>query len=279
MTPLTTRMDVSARADASRSARDVGRLTTVVARSGLVARGLVFIIMGWLAVEVALGRGRQQVNQKGALADLADRTDGRVLLLILALGLAAYALWRLSQAIWGSPATGRQAGPRVKALGSGLAYGFLCFTAIELLTGSSRSGQAQQQESTTARLMRHTGGRWFVAAIGIVVLIVGLAMIVEAVRRRFARELEVERMSAATRRVVLALGAFGSTARGVVIGVAGALVIDAAATADPKKSTGLDGALRTLARDPIGPWLLGLAALGLIAFGLYGIVSARWARI
>jgi hypothetical protein len=155
----------------------------------------------------------------------------------------------------------------------------LCFTAIELLTGSSRSGQAQQQESTTARLMRHNGGRWFVAAIGIVVLIVGLAMIVEAVRRRFARELEVERMSAATRRVVLALGAFGSTARGVVIGVAGALVIDAAATADPKKSTGLDGALRTLARDPIGPWLLGLAALGLIAFGLYGIVSARWARI
>jgi uncharacterized membrane protein YidH (DUF202 family) len=240
---------------------------------------VVYIVMGWLAIEVAEGRNHRQVNQKGALADVASRTGGKILLVVLAIGLAAYALWRFSQALWGSDETGRKAGPRLKSLGRGLVYGFLCFTAIELLVGSSRTGQAQQQESTTARVMRHTGGRWLVGVVGLVVVVVGLAMIVEGLRRRFVRDLHVERMRPATRRVVVALGAFGSAARGVVIGLAGVLAIDAAATANPSKSTGLDSALRTLARDPAGPWLLGLAAVGLIVFGVYSIVSAKWARL
>jgi hypothetical protein len=258
---------------------DIGRATRLAARSGLVARGLVYIVMGWLAVEVVLGRDRKQVNQKGALAEIASRTGGKLLLIVLALGLAGYALWRFSQAVWGSPENGRKASSRFKSLVRGLVYAFLCFTAVEILTGSSRTGQAQEQESTTARLMRHTGGQWLVAGIGLVVLAAGLAMIAEGVRRRFIRDLHAERMRASTRRMVIALGAFGSTARGVVIGFAGALIIDAAATADPRKSTGLDGALRTLAHDPAGPWLLSLGAVGLIAFGLYSIVSAEWARI
>lgn len=247
--------------------------------AGLVARGVVYGVMGWLAVDVAVGHYGGEVNQKGALAQVAARNDGKVLLAVLALGLAGYALWRLSQAVWGNPTPGAGAGSRLKSLCRGLVYGFLCYTALAVLVGSAGTGQAQEQQGATARLMHHTAGRWLIGIIGLIVVIIGVVMLVEGILRRFLKELDTARMSHGSRRLVTYLGVFGGVARGVVVGVAGGLIIDAAVTADPAKSSGLDGALRSLAKNAVGPWLLGIAAFGLIAFGIFSVVSARWVRI
>jgi vacuolar-type H+-ATPase subunit I/STV1 len=126
--------------------------------------------------------------------------------------------------------------------------------------------------------MKHDYGRWLVGLVGVIVIIVGLAMVVEGVRRKFEKELRLDDLHGPTRTVVLRLGMVGTIARGIVFAVAGGLVVNAAVSYDASKSTGLDGALRTLADRAYGQWLLGLIALGLIAFGIYGFAAARWAK-
>jgi hypothetical protein len=255
------------------------RVLAIAARAGLAARAVVYILVGWLAIDIATGHGHREANQKGALADVASRTGGSVLLVILTAGLFGYAVWQLARAAFGTAERGKDAGPRLRSLCSAIFYGGLGIAAITVLTGSSRSGQAQQQAGWTARAMQHTGGRWLVGLIGAVFVVVGVVMVWEGVARKFRDQLRTSEMSRTERRVVEGIGAFGSTARGVVIAVAGALVIDAAVTADPKKSTGLDGALRTLAQQPMGPWLLGLAAAGLIVFGGFSLACVRYQRV
>lgn len=249
-----------------------------LARAGLVARGVVYAVLGWLAIDIATGNGGQEANQKGALAAIADRSEGKVLLGVLAVGVAAYALWQLAKAIWGTPTSGKRASGRLRSACGAVAYGFLCATAVQVLVGGSGTGQSQQQEGLTARLMRHTGGRWLIGILGVIVLVVGLFLLVEGIRRTFLGELNTDRMGSRTERAITVLGVAGGIARGVVVGLAGALVIDAAASADPHKSTGLDGALRTLSQQSFGPWLLGLTATGLICFGAFSATSAPWVR-
>ncbi len=256
-----------------------GRALRLAARAGLAARAVIYIMVGWLAIDIATGHGHRQANQKGALADVASRTGGSVLLAILTAGLFGYALWQLARALFGTAEGGKDAGPRLQSLCGVFFYGGLGVAAIEVLTGSSGSGQAQQQAGWTARAMHHTGGRWLVGLVGLVFVVVGGFMAWQGVTRKFRDQLRTSQMRPAERRVVEGVGAFGSAARGVVIGLGGALVIDAAVTTDPKKSTGLDGALRTLAQQPLGPWLLGLAAAGLIAFGVFSLACVRWQRV
>lgn len=271
------RMGRSVRRGSRRASHGEG--LRVAARVGLAARAVVYIMVGWLAIDIASGHGARQANQKGALADVAARSGGTFLLVILTVGLFGYAIWQLGRAAFGTAEAGKDAGPRLRSLCGVIFYGGLGVAAIGVLAGSSRSGQDQQQEGWTARLMQHTGGRWLVGVVGAVCVVVGVVMAWEGVARKFRDQLRVSEMSRTERRVVEGLGAFGSVARGVVIALAGALVIDAAATTDPRKSTGLDGALRTLARQPLGPWLLGLAAVGLIAFGAFSLTCVRWQRV
>jgi hypothetical protein len=249
-----------------------------LARFGLAARAFVYVVIGWLAVQIALGHGHQQANQRGAVAAVAQHSFGKVLLWVLAVGFAAYALWRLSEAAFGTAAEGRKTGPRLQSLVRGLIYAGLCVSTVSFLTGKSRQGQAQQQETTTAKLMKHTAGRWLVGLIGLVVVVVGIAMIVEGAKKKFEKQLRMNELHSATRTTVVRLGMIGTIARGVVFAIAGLLTVDAAVTFNASKSTGLDGALRTLADRPYGPWLLGVLALGLIAFGIYGFAAARWAK-
>jgi Domain of Unknown Function (DUF1206) len=270
-------IDVASRAAPVRRASN-GQVMAGLARFGLAARAFSYLVIGWLAVEIARGHGRQQANQKGALADLAQHSYGLTLLWLLGLGFAAYAIWRLSEAAFGTAPEGRKAGPRVQSLVRGVVYAGLSVTTFTFMEGRAGQGQAQQQVTVTGRLMRHTGGRWLVAAVGLVVVAVALAMIVDGVTRKFTRQLRMGELHGTTRTVVVRLGMIGTIARGTVFAVAGGLVVDAAVTADPAKSTGLDGALRTLADQAYGPWILGVFAVGLIVFGLYGFACARWAK-
>ncbi len=262
-----------------RSARQASNSNTLagLARFGLAARGIVYLFIGWIAVQIALGHRTQEANQRGALAEVAHRPFGKVLLWILGLGFAAYALWRLSEAAFGTAAEGRKAGPRLQSVVRGIVYAAFAVTTFKFIAGSSQS-QAGQQATETARVMKHTAGRWLVGLVGVIVIVVGLVMVADGLRRKFEKELRLNELRGTTRTVLVRLGMVGTIARGLVFAVAGGLVVEAAVRYQPAKSTGLDGALRTLAHQPYGPWLLGVLALGLIAFGVYGLATARYAR-
>lgn len=249
-----------------------------LARFGLAVRGFVYLVIGWIAVQIALGHPSQQANQRGALATVAQHAGGKLLLWILGFGFAAYALWRLSEAAFGTAAEGRKAGPRAQSLVRGVVYAFFAVTTFSFIAGTSSQSQSQQQVGETAKLMKHDYGRWLVGIAGVIVVVVGLGMVIEGLRKKFEKQLRMNQLHGATRTVVVRLGMIGTTARGVVFAVAGALVVEAAVNYDAAKSTGLDGALRTLADRAYGPWLLGALAVGLIAFGVYGLAAARFAK-
>ena len=251
---------------------------TAVARVGLVARGVIYLLIGWVALMLATGRTNQEADQRGALQTLAGQPAGGAMLWALAIGFAAYALWRFSEAIRGVHGEGRKAGPRVTSAFRGFVYAFFALTTLSVLHGS-RSSQASSQQDATARVMQHSGGRWAIGILGACVLIVGLGLAIGGLRRTFAKKLNTAQMSERTRHTVLILGAIGTTARGIVFALAGGLVIQAARNYDPAKARGLDEALRTLRDQQYGAALLGLMALGLITFGLYGLCEARWRRV
>ena len=249
-----------------------------LARFGLAARAFVYLAIGWLAVQIARGHGSHEANQRGAVAEVAQHRYGTALLWFLGLGFAAYSVWRLGEAAFGTAAEGRKAGPRLQSFVRGIVYAGFSVMTFSFIAGTSTQPQTRQQESVTARIMRHEGGRWLVGLAGLLVVIVGLAFVVEGARKKFLRQLRTRELTGVTRKVVVRFGMFGNIARGLVFAVAGALVVEAAAKFDPQKSTGLDGALRTLADRPYGPWILGVLAAGLIVFGLFGFAMVRWAK-
>jgi hypothetical protein len=201
-----------------------------------------------------------------------------VLLWVVAAGLAGYSLWRFSEAALGAAGEGHKAGPRLKSLFRGCVYALIAANAILIALGRGQQSQAGRQETLSAKVMHHGGGRVALGLVGVVVLSVGLALILEGVRRNFEKYLDLTSLPSVAARAVKFLGLVGTTVRGAVFAVAGGLVIEAAWDYQPKKAAGLDGALRGLRDTPAGPWLLIGAAAGLVAFGLYGLAEARWRR-
>jgi membrane protease YdiL (CAAX protease family) len=229
-------------------------------------------------VLVALGHGSHEADQQGALQLLAGQPYGTVSLWLLGIGLAGYALWRLSEAAFGAAGDGHRAGPRLRSLGRAVVYAGLAYLTFKVISGSQGS-QSQKQQDVTASVMQHPGGRWLVGIAGVIVIIAGVALANEGIRRKFMKYLMTSRMSPRTRRLVRMLGQLGSISRGVVLVLVGILVTDAAVTHSPAKSGGVDQALLTLRNQPFGPVLLILVALGLVAFGGYGLCEARWRRV
>jgi hypothetical protein len=249
-----------------------------LARAGLAARGIIYVLIGWVAILVAAGHSSREADQAGALQLLAGKPYGMVSLWLLGIGFVGYALWRLSEAAFGVTGEGNGVGSRLKSLVRGLVYAGFAYLAFQVISGA-HSNEAAKQQDVTASVMQHAGGRWLVGIVGLIVVIAGVALIAQGVRRRFMRYLQTSRMSRRTRRTVEWLGVIGTAARGVVFALAGALVIDAAVTYSPSKAGGVDKALLTLRDQPFGVFLLGLAAVGLIVFGIYGLCEARWRRV
>jgi hypothetical protein len=250
----------------------------LLARLGLAARGIIYLLLGWVAVLVAVGQSGHEVDQQGALQLLTGRAYGTAALWLLGIGFAAYALWRLSEAAFGAVGDGKRAGPRLRSLGRAVIYAGLAYLTFRIIAGAHDS-QSGQQQDMTARVMQQPGGRWLVGLIGLVVVIIGVLLALEGVRRKFWKYLRSWEMSPRTGRIVKTLGVIGTVARGVVVALAGVLVIDAALTHDAAASGGIDRALLTLRDQPTGPVLLMLVALGLIIFGLYGLCEARWRKV
>lgn len=249
-----------------------------LARIGLVARAVIYMLIGWIAILVAVGHSARQPSQEGALRLLAGKPYGSVSLWLLAIGFAGYALWRLSEAAFGVTGEGRGAWPRAKSLARAVVYAFLAYLTFTVIEGAA-SNETRKQQDLTASALRHPGGQWLVAIVGLIVVVVGVALIAQGIRRTFMKYLMTSRMSRRVRRVVERLGQIGVTARGIVFVIVGALIVDAAITSKPSKSGGLDKALLALRNEPFGEYLLLLVAIGLVIFGVYGLAEARWRRV
>jgi fumarate reductase subunit D len=251
-----------------------------LARSGFVARGLISGIIGILAIKLALGAGGTTTNQQGALKTIAQQPFGKVLLILVAIGLAGYALWRLLHALLGhGPEDSDSRLERVAALGSGVVYAGLCAIAVEILLGSGSSGGSGNTSKTTAGVFGWPGGTWLVGIAGAVLIGIGLYQGYRGISKDFLKDSKTEEMSARVRHWIEWIGTFGHLARMVVFGLVGVFLIKAAVDFNPNKAVGLDGALAKLAHQSYGPFLLGLVAAGLVAFGLYSLSDARYRRI
>jgi Domain of Unknown Function (DUF1206) len=251
-----------------------------LARAGLVARGVVYGVIGLLALKVATGSGGADTNQQGALQTVAQQSFGKVLLVAVAIGLAGYAVWRLTRAALGH---GRQERDswfnRLAAAASGVVYAALCVTAVKILTGGSGGAGSSAPKKATAGVLGWTGGTEIVAIAGIVLIGVGLFQAYKGLARKFLEEADTARMREGAERAYTAAGVFGHVARAVVFALTGYGLLTAALEYDPRKAIGLDGALNELSRSSSGPFLLGIVAAGLMGFAVFSFVDSRYHKI
>jgi uncharacterized membrane protein len=250
-----------------------------LARIGLIAYGVVHLLLAWLALQLAWGGGSgQSADQAGALATLAEQPLGRPLLWLLAVGLVALAAWQAAEVLrWRSrlSSTGdarkKALEKVVKSVAKAVLYAVLAVLAVRTATSGGSSGGQQ----SAAGVFGWPAGRWLVALVGLVVIGVGVYLVHKGVSKRFLEEVDLGSAPPQTTRLVTRLGQVGFPAKGVALGVVGGLLVYAALTFDPARATGLDAALRTILSAPFGRVLLTLVAVGIAAFGAYCFVRAR----
>lgn len=256
------------------------RTLEILTRIGFIGYGVVHLVVAWLAIQIATGGQAREGDQTGAFAALAQHPVGRVLLVVMAVGLAAMALWQaLLAAIGHLDETGAaRTGQRIASGARAVVYAVLAYGAGQAAAGAA-SSSAGKQEGATAGILAHTGGVVLVAAVGLGVAALGIGLIVYGIKKKFVRRLKRGQMSATMRKTADALGLAGYVAKGVAYGIVGFLLLQAAWQHDPDKSRGLDAALRTVAAQPYGGVLLSLVALGFAAFGAYCFVQSRYRKV
>jgi Domain of Unknown Function (DUF1206) len=251
-----------------------------LARFGLVARGVVYFVIGALALALALGDGGKATDQQGAMKTIAGQPFGKVLLVILAIGLASYAFWRLTRALVGDGAEQRdEPSDRVAALAGGIAYAALCVGAIGILAGSGSSSSSTKAKETTAGILGWSGGPAIVVIAGLVLIGVAAYQGNKGISKDFLEDAKTDEMSEPVRRGYTVLGVVGLVARAVVFALIGYGLIKAAIDYDPKEAVGLDGALRKLGDSSLGPFILAAVAAGLACFALYSTADARYRKV
>jgi fumarate reductase subunit D len=249
-----------------------------LARAGFVARGLIYALIGVLALKLALGSSSAPPSQNGALETIAKQPFGKILLILVAVGVAGYALWRLIHALVGhGPERADSGFERVTALASGVAYAGICAIAIEILLGSGGNSHSPQQ--ATGGVLAWPAGTALVATAGAVMIGAGVYQGYRGISHDFLKDSKTEQMSGTVRNWIEWIGTFGHLARMTVFGLVGAFLIKAAVDYNPNNAVGVDGALQKLAQSPYGPFLLGVVAAGLVAFGTYSLSDARYRRI
>lgn len=260
---------------AERAARQAQDSTAVawLARLGLAARGVVWLVIGLLALSVLLGND-EQADQQGALRAISDRPLGEPLLVLLVVGFLGYAAWQLLEAAVGHRAERRRWAARAESAGKAVVYAGLAVLTVRFLTGSRGSG-GDQAPSLTADLMGHTGGRTLVGVVGVVVVALGLVMAVRGLTGHHLEQLDRGRGPQVLQRVAGPLGTAGLVGRGLVLALVGGFLLRAAVQFDPQEAKGLDAALQALAEQPYGKALLAAAVAGLLAYAAWAFVDAR----
>jgi hypothetical protein len=235
---------------------------------GLIAYGVVHLLIAWVALQLALGKSSQEASQQGALRELAGEPLGRVLLWAIAIGLFALVTWRILELTYGH----LDAGKKLSAVGRGAVYLALGISAVKVATGSGAGGSGEER-TVSARLMEHGWGRVLIVVVGLVIIAVGVRHIYKSITAKFTDDLT---LGASV--FTIQLGRIGYAAKGVAFVVVGGLFGWAAIDYDPQKAGGLDTALRTIKNQPFGSVLLTVLAIGIAAFGLYAFAWSRNAR-
>ncbi len=243
-------------------------------RVGLVAYGVVHLLVAYTALRIALGGGGK-ADQQGALGTLARSPGGQVTLWVVAVGFFALVVWQGFEAAVGHQ---REDGTKrvLKRVASGVkavVFLLLGVSAIQKATGSSSGSSGT--DSRTAQVMSASGGRILVGLVGLVIVGAGAYLVYKGLAEKFTKRLDSRATSGDRSTPIVLLGKVGYAAKGVALAVVGLLFVTAAVQFEPQKSGGLDQALHTLVRQPFGPVVLVAVALGL---GCYGLFSFAWAR-
>lgn len=262
---------VSEAASASRSPA-----LRILARAGYVFIGLVHVLIGAIALQLDRGQGGE-ADQSGAIGSLASKPGGGILLWAGAVACAALALWMVSEAVFVARAetdSKKKLKEAASAAGKAVVFGFLAFTFGVFATGGSKSS-SQSASDFTAKLMGAPAGVVLLVAVGLAIIAAGVFYAYKGFTRKFMEDLQDP---GSARTVVQWIGTIGYIAKGVVLAVVGVLIIVAAATADPSKSSGLDGGLKALGSQPYGVFLLAAIAAGFICYGVYSMARARYGK-
>ena len=259
---------------AERAGSDIqdSRAFRILVSVGLACYGLIHLLLGWLAIQLALGGGGE-ASTGGAMKDLASKPLGEVLMVIIAVGLFTLAVWQLIEALFGyrQLKTTTKARRKISSGAKVIMYSALGFSAAALAAGSDSGDSNESARSTTAQLMAAPFGRILVALVGIAIIAVGISQVVKGVRRKFVeRDLQSSAPEWGKK-----LGTVGWVAKGLSITLVGALFVWAAVSHDPDKAGGVDGALKTLLEQPFGVFLLVAMGLGFAAFGIFCFVWSR----
>ena len=277
------RLNVAGSAHAETESAERARPFQWLIRAGFAARGITYGVIGALALALAAGAGTggTAADQEGALRLIASSWLGRVALVAIAAGLLAYALWKLTQGIFGAgPEGGGGTGlkDRIANFSGGIVYIGFFVLAVRVLTGSS-GGSSDKPEHAAAGVLGWPGGRVIVGTAGAILIATSLYQLYEAVSGAFAGESKTGTMTADERRAFMALGRVGLSARALVFALIGYFVLRAAIDYKPRNAVGVDGALARVHQQPAGPLLLGIVAVGLLIFAAFSIAEARYRRL
>lgn len=251
-------------------------------RCGYVIRGVLYAVMGGLALGLSLGVGGAATDQSGSVAVLSEGPAGKLLLLAVVIGLGAYSIWGFVRAIFDPLRRGRDASGIAERLGfvwSGAAYAAIAIFALHLLAGSGASAAHDGTQSTISKILALPAGQLLATAIGVVTIGVGLGQFVDAYRAIFKKDLKRTEMNRAEKRTVDMLGRFGYFSRGVTFTLVGWFAFQGGLHHDSSQVHGLGGVFLFLLGQPFGRLLLGVVALGFIALGLHSFACARWIRL
>jgi hypothetical protein len=270
------------------TARRTGRATADsrwierAGRAGLVAKAVSYAMIGVLAIQIPLGQGGQAADRQGVLRELASQPWGAAALIALTIGFAAYALWRFADAVFDRQREGDDAkalAKRAKSFGIGVVYIASAVAAYSLLRSGGSSGSGGDESEQTAMVLDWPAGRWLVLAAAAGFIGDGLYNVYRGVKQKFREALAEGQMHGSVKTWAIRSGVVGHVARGAVFAVIGLFLGKAAIEYDPDEAVGIDGALLEVSEQPYGQVLLGLVAAGLIAYGVYCLVEARYRKI
>lgn len=255
-----------------------------LARFGYAAKGAVYAVVGVVSAWGAFEAGNQTTGSRGALETILQQPFGQVLLGIVALGLFGYAVWRFVEAILDAENKGagwKGIGIRILYAVVGFVYLSLAYSAAQMIFGANNKAgnDVKAAEEWTAMLLSQPLGQFLVAAIGFGIIGFGVYQFYKTYTKKFLEKLKTDEMSKDMQKTATWLGQIGLTARGIVFSIIGIFLVQAAIAYNPDQAAGLSGALRSLEQQPFGPFILGVVALGLIAYGVYMYVLAYYRRI
>jgi len=251
-------------------------------RLGYAVKGFLYVAIGFIAIAGALGRSKTPADQLGAIEEFSKLPYANILLWVILVGLISYSLWGVIRAALDPFHKGNDLKGLLTRGGyllSAVTYATFVIPTFHLINGASGGSGSASTVKMVSTVMNMTMGRWLVGVAGLAVIAAGLYQMYMGIKMDFDQRFKPYALTPEQLKIAKQMGRFGTIARGVVFGLVGYFLVLAAYEANPGNARGFDGALKYLARQPYGLWILAVIALGLIAFGLYSFMSAAWFRL